>query len=169
MRRLILIRHAKSSWEIPGQPDHDRSLNARGRAAAPLIGRWMAEHGLVPDHGLVSSAVRTRETWDLLGSIWGDVPATEAPDIYAAEAEAILGTIRRAPPVATLAVVGHNPGLGEAARRLLANPPTDPSFRKFPTTSVAVIGFDVADWSGVGWGGGRLLDFVTPKGIAAAG
>ncbi|HLS58076.1 MAG TPA: histidine phosphatase family protein [Paracoccaceae bacterium] len=169
MGRLILIRHAKSSWDIPGQSDHDRRLNARGRAAAPLIGRWMAEHGLVPDHGLVSSAVRTRETWDLLCSIWGTVPATEAPELYEAGPEVILRRIRQAPPVPALAVIGHNPGLAETARRLLAQAPSDPDFRKFPTASVAVIGTGSADWSCLDWGMGRLLDFVTPKHILATG
>ncbi len=169
MHRLILIRHAKSSWEIPGQPDHDRSLNARGRAAAPLIGRWLAGQGLVPDHGLVSSAVRTRETWDLLCSVWGPVPATEMPDIYESGSETILRAIRRAPPVGTLALVGHYPGIGETARRLLAKAPADPGFHKYPTAATTVIGFDRPDWSGVDWRDGTLLHFVTPKGLTSGG
>ena len=72
MRRLILMRHAKSSWADPGQRDFDRPLNARGVRSAPLLGAWLRERGHVPDAALVSTARRTRETWAGLGL--DDVP-----------------------------------------------------------------------------------------------
>ncbi|MBL4558811.1 MAG: histidine phosphatase family protein [Rhodobacteraceae bacterium] len=58
------MRHAKSDWGDPTRADHDRPLNRRGRRAAPLIGRWLAAQGAIPDAVLTSSARRTRETWD---------------------------------------------------------------------------------------------------------
>lgn len=166
MLRLILIRHAKSSWEIPGQSDHVRSLNARGRSAAPLIARWLVESGWRPDHALVSTARRAQETWTLLREGLGEVPASAAPDLYEAEPDAVLRVIRRAPPVGTVALVGHNPAIAETARRLLARAPSDPIFRKYPTAATTVIGFDRAAWKEVDWGAGEMLDFTTPKALA---
>ena len=63
MKRLILTRHAKSSWEDPLTPDHDRPLNERGRAAAADLGQWLASRGYVPGQVLCSDALRTRKTW----------------------------------------------------------------------------------------------------------
>lgn len=165
MLHLILIRHAKSSWEIPGQSDHERSLNARGRGAAPLIARWLSKRSWRPDHALVSTARRAQETWALLREGLGEVPASAAPDLYEAAPEAILNVIRRAPPVGTLALVGHNPGLSETARRLLARPPTDPEFRKYPTAATTVMSFAGVVWADIDWGAGELLDFTTPKAL----
>jgi phosphohistidine phosphatase len=71
MRRLMLMRHAKSDWSVGGQRDHDRALAARGREAAPLIAAYMARHGLRPDRVLVSTARRARETWDLVAPAFG--------------------------------------------------------------------------------------------------
>ena len=66
MRRLMLLRHAKTERAQPGERDRDRKLTKRGRADAPLIGAYMAHHGLVPDLALVSPATRAQETWALL-------------------------------------------------------------------------------------------------------
>jgi phosphohistidine phosphatase len=164
MVRLLLIRHAKSSWADAGQADRDRPLNARGRRDAPRIGRWLRKRGLAPERGLVSSSVRTRETWEgLCAGLGRAVEARFAEDLYEADPPAILEALRAAPPAATLALVGHNPGIGEAARRLARTEPDDPLFWKYPTAATAVIDFDAADWRGVGWRDGRLVAFVTPK------
>ena len=88
MRRLMLLRHAKSDWAAPGVRDHDRPLNPRGREAAPKMGAYMVRHALVPDLIVASTATRVRETLDLL------LPAFETPPkivptsaLYDAEAE----------------------------------------------------------------------------------
>jgi phosphohistidine phosphatase len=167
MLRLLLIRHAKSSWDIPGQPDHERKLNARGRRDAPRMGAWLRAEGLRPDLALVSSSARTRETWAALAPLLGDPPAEFRRDLYEAEPDALLRAIRAAPDAATLALVGHNPGIGETARRLLDHAPDDaPGFEKYPTAAIAVIDFDAGSWREIGWGGGRLAAFVTPKLLA---
>ena len=112
MRRLILMRHAKSSWSDPLQHDAARPLNERGRKAAPLMGRWMRAQGLVPDLALISTARRTLETWELAAAEMteGRAPAhasTEA--IYNAGAERLLALVHDAPEEAeTLMLVGHN-------------------------------------------------------------
>jgi len=170
MRRLMLLRHAKSDWSLPGQSDHDRGLAARGRNAAPLIGHYMAEHDLVPDHAIVSTARRTRETWRLVAGMLPRRPATEFEDrIYEASPSNILAAIAGAPAAAhTLVVVGHNPGFHDTANLLIRG--GDKRARKalsekFPTGALAVIDLDIEDWGDIRPGSGRLDSFVTPRAI----
>ena len=163
MRRLILMRHAKSSWADPGQRDFDRPLNARGLRSAPLLGRWLRDRGYGPDAALVSTARRTRETWAGLGL--GDVPVSYLHEIYEAAPATLLGLARRAPDVATVLLIGHQPGIGAAAARLLAEPMDDPLFERYPTGATTVIDFDVEGWDDTYWGGGVLADFTVPKAL----
>jgi phosphohistidine phosphatase len=167
MIRLLLIRHAKSSWDEPGLPDHARPINARGHRGAAAIGRWLAGRAADrPDLAIVSDARRTRETWSRLEAETGELPERFEPALYDASAEAIIRVLRAAPPAARLALVGHNPGVAEAARRLLADPPRSPDFAKYPTAATTVMDFDAAEWSAVDWGTGLLVAFVTPKILA---
>lgn len=164
--RLILTRHAKSSWDDPALPDHDRPLNARGRHAAALIGGWLASRGDTPDEVLCSDAVRTRETWDRM-----------APALAPAEPVLRLtGTLYHAGPDVMLAVLrgatrpvvmmlGHNPGISEFAERIVARPPPGPEFRRYPTGATLVATFEGDDWGAVRFGAGSVLDFVTPRGL----
>ncbi|MFN4089302.1 MAG: SixA phosphatase family protein [Alphaproteobacteria bacterium] len=172
-RTLCLLRHAKSSWDDPGAADFDRPLAARGRAAAPRMGAWLAARGLVPDAVICSSALRTRQTWDLVAPALGGRPSvTRTGEIYEAPACRLLAAIRGAPPEARgVLLVGHNPGIQEAAERL-AGAGSDPAAlarlrRKFPTGAVAVFALDDADWPALGPGGARLVAFVRPKDLAA--
>lgn len=149
--KIILLRHAKSDWSTPGQPDHDRPLNARGRAAAARMGDWLRSRGHVPDLVLCSDAARTRETLKGLG-----LPETRTEhraDLYQADAEAILAAVAAADATCVL-VVGHNPGLAEAARRACATPPAHPDFARYPTGACTVIDGPLP---------GRCLDFATPR------
>ena len=93
MRRLILFRHAKSAYP-DGVGDHDRPLDARGRADAPRMGAYLAAEALLPDLVLVSSARRTQETFALAGAAIGPVETREEPRIYEAAAERLLGVVR---------------------------------------------------------------------------
>lgn len=168
MRRLMLLRHAKSDWSVSGQRDIDRTLNARGRDSAPAMGRYMAQQGLVPDHVLVSSARRTRETWELVAPAFRRQPAFGyEPRLYEASAKAILGVLQETDPrVRTLLVIGHNPGLQEVAAILMASGEPDARDRlleKFPTASLAVIDIPADDWRGLKPSCGRLERFVTSR------
>ena len=163
MIRLFLIRHAKSAWDEPALPDHARPLNARGHRGAATIGRWLAGGDALPTLALVSDARRTRETWAGIEAETGDLPERFEPALYDAAPETILGVLQSAPPTPRLALLGHNPGIAETARRLLADPPGSPDFAKHPTAATTVIDFDAPDWSAVDWGTGRLVTFVTPK------
>jgi phosphohistidine phosphatase len=170
MRRLILLRHAKSDWP-EGVPDEERPLGPRGRAAAPRMGTYLAAEGLVPDRAIVSPARRTAETWELAGAkLQRDGAVIEAVTdgrIYAASARALLDVVREQPDAAgTVLLVGHNPGIHDLARRLSGEGEREAVARlttKYPTAALAVLDFRSDAWATCGWGGARLERFVTPK------
>jgi phosphohistidine phosphatase len=112
MKRLILMRHAKSSWDDPAMRDIDRPLNKRGRKNAALMGRWLKDEGYVPEHALVSVAERTRETWARVQEAAGAGPADFVRELYEAGPETMLQVLRGAPAVATVLILGHMPGIG---------------------------------------------------------
>lgn len=173
MLRLMLLRHAKSDWPRSGGRDHERPLNARGREAAPLVGRYMTAHDLLPQHAIVSTAARTRETWSLVQQTLRARPTTEFDSrIYEASPHVILDAIMRsATPARQLIVVGHNPGLQSLALALVGAGECEARarlFEKFPTGGLAVIDFDAAAWSDIRPGTGRLVCFVTPQALADA-
>ena len=170
-RTLLLLRHAKSSWDDPGLADFDRALARRGREAAPRIGAEMARQGWLPDRALVSTAARTRQTWALVAAeLPREVHASFEDAIYEAPALRILAAIREAPETAaSLVVVGHNPGMEDLAA-LLASPDSDPDAlarmrAKFPTAALARFVFD-GDWAGLGPGGARLAGFIAPGDVS---
>lgn len=169
-KRLILFRHAKSDWPA-GVDDHDRPLSGRGREAAPVIGVYLENDGLVPDLVLVSTARRAQETWArACRAIKRPPPAQNIGAVYEAAAETLLGLVRKTgPDVRTLMIVGHNPGLEDLAKRLMKDAGGEAGARlreKFPTAAVAVLSFDAGDWNDVAAGSGSLDRFVTPKSIS---
>ena len=170
MRRLILFRHAKSDWP-EGLSDRERPLAARGREAAPRMGAYLAAEGLLPDRVLVSTALRTRETWDLLAPSFGAVDTVLEPGIYEAPAGRLLDLARQTPAgVRTLMIVGHNPGMEDLARLLVGYGDRYAFARltqKYPTAGVAVIDADIEDWSDLEPRQGRLDRFVTPTSLGA--
>lgn len=163
MRRLILMRHAKSDWSEPDLRDHDRPLNRRGRLAAKAIGGWLKRHKYLPEHALVSSSRRTQETWYRVVKSTGAAPTTYVPELYAATHDEMLAVLRAAPDVGCVLMLGHEPGIRLFAGRLLGDPPTDSDFDKFPSGTTVVIDLDIAAWSDAEWGNGQLVDFVVPR------
>ncbi|MBB2962976.1 SixA phosphatase family protein [Methylobacterium sp. R2-1] len=170
MRRLLLLRHAKSAYP-QGVGDIDRPLNPRGREAAPLMGAYIAREALTPDHVMVSPARRTQETWEGARAELPETPMETIPSIYEAPAGRILDVIRTAPAEAkSLLVIGHNPGLGDLALRLVGEGPKELQKdlrEKFPTAALAVLEFDAEGWEDIATGAGRLLRFVRPRQLAA--
>jgi phosphohistidine phosphatase len=171
--RLMLLRHAKSEKAEPGQRDHTRRLAARGHKDAPLIGAYLERHALFPDLVLVSGAVRTRETWELLASALSISPRVIYEErLYDAGSEAILAVVKEtAPDVRTLMVVGHNPGLHDFARLVIASGDVEARERLnegLPTSGLAVIDFPGKTWRKLHPHGGRLERFVSPRSLAAA-
>lgn len=164
--RLILTRHAKSSWDDPTMADHDRPLNPRGLASAGLIGDWLASRGDVPGQVLCSDSRRTRQTWEQIAPRLGTGPELVLkPSLYHAGPDVMLAVLRGATaPVVML--LGHNPGIGEFAGRILARAPSDPEFQRYPTGATLVATFEAADWGAVSFGSGAALDFVVPRELA---
>lgn len=163
-RRLILTRHAKSSWDDPSTDDHDRPLNARGQRAALELGEWLHSRGYEPDEVLCSTAVRTRETWQRAVSAPLEVmPAVRYLDsLYQASPDMMLTLLRRATGDCVM-MIGHNPGIGALAARLPARAPIDADFRRYPTAATLVVDFEVASWADIQPGRGSVLDFFVPQ------
>lgn len=170
---LSLFRHAKSAWGDASSGDFERPLAARGEAAAPLMGRWMADHGLIPDIVLSSPSARTRATCALAFGSLGAPPVIRFEDeLYLASAPTLLGHVRRVEAgVRHLMLVGHNPGLQTLALDLVSDGPEPARARladKLPTAGLVVIGFDTASFGTIEPSTGRLLHFVTPRQIGTA-
>jgi phosphohistidine phosphatase len=176
MRQLLLLRHAKSSWDDASIPDRDRSLNARGRRAAAVMRRAMRDLGLAPDVVLVSTARRTMDTLEALEP-WDDAPLVEPMDsLYLADPGQMIAALQGvAETVRSVLLIGHNPGLhdlavslagplamrrgGENERALAAG---------FPTGALAE--YVVAgSWRDLREGSGRLVRFLTPRMLEGAG
>jgi len=173
MRRLLLLRHAKTERLNLGEDDRDRKLTARGRTDAPKLGAYMARHALIPEHAIVSPSVRTRETWRLVAEKFPAAPTPVFDErLYEAGPETILEVIQGCGPRAqTLLVIGHNPGLHELAALLVASGETEARQRlneKFPTSGLAVIHFALDDWYRLHPHAGRLDHFVSPRTLKAA-
>ena len=168
MKRLLCLRHAKSSWDDPALDDHDRPLAPRGHRAAPIVGKYIEQHGLIPDKVLCSSARRARETLDLASAPWPVQPRKEIDrGLYLTGVEATLAILGRSDDrLDTILLVGHNPDMEQlvamvakrgdsAGRKALA--------RKYPTAALAVIDLPLDHWADVAPGTGILERFVIPK------
>jgi phosphohistidine phosphatase len=173
MRRLMLLRHAKTENDAPSGRDVDRRLDKRGRRDAAEIGGWIGRHKpFFPDLVLVSPAVRALQTWEIAWEAMKDrVPQPHVelvPELYGADRSQLLQTIREASAAdpQRLMLVGHNPGMHELALALAGS--GDAAGRKaladnLPTSGLAVFDFAVDDWDDVAFRRGRLVQFVSPK------
>jgi phosphohistidine phosphatase len=165
VRRLHLLRHAKSSWDDSTLRDRDRPLAPRGRKATTRLARWARKHDVSPQLVVSSSAVRARET------LQGVLPGLGEPEVwtevalYAASAETLLERVRALPDEAEEAMlVGHNPGLADLLL-LLAKPGDlrEHAEAKVPTGALATLDADIASWSELEPGGAELVSFVVPR------
>jgi phosphohistidine phosphatase len=173
MRRLLLLRHAKTERAEPGERDRDRILMARGRDDASVIGAYMVRHRLVPDLVLLSPAARTRETWALIAPAFARAPRVlKDQRIYNASADGLIDLIRETDGEArVLLVVGHNPGLHDLALQLIGAGDVEARENlneKLPTSGLVVIDLAFDDWSLLHDNAGRLERFVSPRLLAAA-
>ncbi|MFJ8623441.1 SixA phosphatase family protein [Kitasatospora sp. NPDC093550] len=165
-RRIVLVRHAKADHP-DGVDDHDRPLAERGRTDAPVLGRWLAGAGLTPDLALVSTSLRTRETWQLAAAELPTRPRTGFDErLYEASLGELLAILNEvSDDVQDLLVVGHNPTVHAAADALAGEAEGDTSARMnrsgFPTAAAAVLTFQ-GDWKDVEHGVGRLAAFWAP-------
>ncbi len=158
--RLILMRHAKSSWDDLTLSDHDRPLNKRGRTAAKALGVWLKEQGFTPDQVLCSTAVRTRET---LARSVGALSTEFLQGLYHASAHKMLDSVQTHGSGKALMLVAHNPGIAEFAESIVQSPPAHPRFFDYPSGATLVVEFEVESWNDVRFGQGRLKAFIVPR------
>lgn len=172
MRRLLLLRHAKTERAEPGERDSERKLVARGRTDAAVIGAYMVRHRLVPDLALVSPATRAEQTWTYVAAAFSKKPsAVKDERIYNASMETLIALICEARDAHTLLIVGHNPGLQDLAVQLIVSGDLEARERlaeKLPTSGLVVVEFPFNDWSRLRPSSGRLERFVSPRLIAEA-
>ena len=163
MKRLILTRHAKSAWDDPLTPDHDRPLNERGKAAAADLGQWLASRGYVPQKVLCSDAVRTQQTWAGIAPALPATPVMELkPALYHAGVDVMLAVLKNAKADVVM-MIGHNPGIAEFAAKLVAKAPLNTEFDRYPTGATLVVDFVADAWDQIELGSGIVDDFVIPK------
>ncbi|MFF4342764.1 SixA phosphatase family protein [Kitasatospora sp. NPDC001540] len=165
-RRLIVLRHAKADW--PDVPDELRPLAERGRADAVAAGRWLAEHELVPDRVLCSTAVRTRQTWELAEPELGGAPELVLePRAYRAEPDELVELLRELPSVVrTVLLVGHRPevqGLVLGLAREDGSEALERLREKFATAGVAVLEVS-GEWGQLAPRSAELTDYAVPRG-----
>ncbi len=142
MAQLLLLRHAKSSWDDPSVPDHQRPLNGRGERAARAMSNAFATLHLAPDLALVSSSRRTQQTFEALKLSREATEVEITDDLYLADAESILERLRRLPEgTRSVLVVGHNPGLYDVAIELVGD---DPAARPEPPVMRLLDGYPTA-------------------------
>lgn len=162
MKRLTIIRHAKSSWNHAGLPDHERPLNKRGNKAAPMIGEVLSEREFQPDVLISSTAVRALSTAREISQKIGYPPDAiiSEPDIYMACTDELIGVISRINEDFGHAVLfGHNPGFENLVDELLR----DGSVDRMPTCAVADLELSVDYWGEVSPSCARLIDYLYPR------
>jgi phosphohistidine phosphatase len=166
MKRVYLLRHAKSSWKDSSLADRDRPLAGRGRRAAKAMARHLEGEEIRPDLVLCSPARRTRETLERIeGALGGKVEKTLDDALYGASEAELLARIKALPDeLGSVMLIGHNPGLEELALAL-ASSGTDLErmHKKYPTAALATIDLPARRWSTVRRGSGELVGYVRPK------
>ena len=142
MKTLLVLRHAKSSWNDSALDDHERPLNKRGLRDAPRMGELVRDYGLIPDVVISSDAVRARLTAEAVAKAAryaGEILLD--PHLYLASPADILSRLKRARENAeTVMIVGHNPGLEQLVEQLTGER------QDLPTAALAQIGLPIDQW-----------------------
>ena len=167
MKRLAILRHAKSSWDQSDLDDFRRPLNGRGRKAARRVGREMKQRGMAFDLVLASPATRVRETMEGVAEEFPgfDRNVRFEESIYLAESSTLIDLVHSLPgKIEAALIVGHNPGL----ERLILQLTKDSARRNrvaegYPTAALAIIEFDADRWGSVESGSGDLVELILPR------
>ncbi len=161
MKRLLLIRHAKSSWSDPELADFERPLKKRGEKDAHVMGKRLAKQQLNPDCIIASPARRAIRTATIIAKEIGFPLKDIATDkqIYAADVADLLAVVQQIDDTCErVMVVGHNPGLSQLSQALTPDP-IDP----LPTCGIVCIDFALASWQELAPGRGTVVLFDYPK------
>lgn len=169
MKRLTLLRHAKSDWDDPVARDFDRPLNRRGEKAAQLMGEFAKKQDMRFDMLVASPAVRVTETLDTFFEGYGEsIDAHWDRRIYLASTPTLFDVIRDLPDEANSVLMsGHNPGLEELILELVpddgASPLREDVEVKFPTASIAVMDLAIDHWADAKAKVATLVSFTRPR------
>jgi phosphohistidine phosphatase len=166
MRRVYLLRHAKSSWKDRSLADRDRPLAGRGKRAAKAVAGHLEAEGIRPDLVLCSPARRTRDTLERVEAAFGDQVETRFDEaLYGASEAELLACLRAlAREIDSVMVIGHNPGLEELALALASQGAQLARMReKYPTAALATIDLPAEDWRAIEPGSGKLIAYVRPR------
>ncbi len=157
-KTLIVMRHAKSSWEHDLE-DIDRPLNKRGHDGALALGDWLRSINLAPDETICSSAKRVQETGAGLNI---DAALTRFESLYMASEDALLETVQQAKGDVVL-LLAHNPGIGEFAEQMAQSAPNNQRFFNYPSGATTVFECEIETWPELKFGDGTVTHFITPK------
>lgn len=171
MKRLAILRHAKSSWDDSDLDDFNRPLNDRGWKAARRLGRELKQQGISFDLVISSTAARTRETIDGIEEAYDfAAPVRFDPKLYLASEFDLLEIVRaQDEDVQALLIVGHNPGVERLAVVLSRDDQRglrERVARKFPTAALAILQLDAKSWHEVAQGHGEIVELILPKELA---
>ncbi len=166
---LMVLRHAKSSWDHPCLADHDRPLAPRGLRATAALRDHFVDLEIVPDLVLCSTATRAVETWKGVAAAFPAETSVVVEDgLYGASDDHLLGRLCLVPEsVGSVMLIGHNPGIGDLCSGLVGA--GDPGLQarletKFPTGAVATF-FVPLPWDELNWGSAELIGFVVPRNL----
>lgn len=161
--KLIVLRHAKSSWKSPATYDHDRPLAPRGIRSSKIIAEWLVREGHQPAVVFCSTATRTRQTWETMQPhLREPIDVQFIRDLYHARANQIWQIVKTC-SLSPLMVIGHNPSIGEFAAKAIADRPTHRDFDRYPTAAISVCKFPVDSWQDIQTGTGTLQGFTVPR------
>ena len=159
MRRLLLMRHAKSSWDDQSLSDHQRPLNKRGRRDAPVMAAWLIELGWVPERVISSDSQRTKDTWALMQELLPQAVVRFCREFYLGDLGDMAEQLKEIPPdVTTVMLLGHNPGWEDALCQLAGVEDN------MTTANVALLESEVASWDQAAVVKWTLVKLLRPKG-----
>ena len=162
--RLILMRHARSSWDKPVS-DHDRKLNNRGRASAAAMGNWLRENNYAPEEALISTAKRTRETF--LGLKIEPKRTKFLSTLYHSSVRELMSALKSSTEK-TVLIVSHNLTCADFAEMMAEIPPKHERFRDFPTCATWVAEMDIQQWCEVEFKIARTIAFAVPREVISS-
>ncbi len=169
MLRLYIMRHAKSSWAIPGARDFDRELNDRGLQDLTKLSKVIKKEAFFPDKILCSSATRTRQTLDAVVDSFENTPEIVFTErLYSSGLDEYIEIINANADIQSLMIIGHNPMCGSLATSLPGSGETaelEKIAYKYPTAALSIIDFDTNDWSHIAKGKGILQKSIFPSEI----
>lgn len=161
------MRHAKSSWAIPGARDFDRELNDRGFQDLVKMSNFIKKQGITPDKILCSSAIRTRQTVDSIIDAFAVEPdITYTERLYSSGVSEYIEIINSLENAKSLMIIGHNPMCGTLAT-ILPNSSDSDEFEKiaykYPTAALSIINFEFESWAEVTKASGHLEKSIFPS------